>query len=354
MEKPFLLNLTSTEENLLDNLKDIDYRRNRVRILGSSSLDIFNTTKRLLIFTRIDDPEIDYLGKLLLENHIDYLRVNSENIFDDFECTIEVDDDITGKVGCGGTYWNINSINAIWFRHFSLDTIPRFKRNIENMYVREQWETLFTLINSLGIKMISRFDEEKIFAKPLQINVASKVGLKVPRTVISNRKKDIEDSFANDIIFAKILKHHNIEYEPNKLRHVYGRNIKATDFSKKSYLLAPTIFQDSIRNKKEIRITFFGNYISATEYINVEQDDWHDQGIYGFSMKNFDIPDVLLKKVRNFINKSKLYVGTIDLLIVGEECYFLEVNTNGDWRWIEVQTEQNISENCIRFLKEVI
>lgn len=354
LEKPFLLDLTSTEENLKNDIKDIDYRKNRINILGINSLNKYRLNKKILIFTRIDDPEIDYLGKFLLEAGIDYLRINAESIFTEFSYSIEVNDKLTGKINCNSTCWNIEDIDAVWFRHFSLDTIPKSNSNVDNMYVREQWGIFFTLLSNLDIRIISGFEAEKQFIKPLQIKLAKDVGFEVPNTLITNNKDEVKKYFGDISVFAKVLMHHNIEYKPNVLKHVYGRIINTDDYPKETFKIAPTIFQNLIENGKEIRVTFFGKYIFGTEYKNVEHTDWHDQGIYGFNMKEYIIPSKLKKKLERFIDKSGLYVGTIDLILVDNNCYFLEVNVNGDWRWLEVQTKQKISQKCIDFLKEVV
>jgi len=97
MEKPFLLNLNNTQEDLRPNLKDIDYRNHLVDILGLDALKKYNLSKKILIFTIIDDPEIDFLGPLLLSAGIDYMRINIEQLLE-YGFSMNITDPITGII----------------------------------------------------------------------------------------------------------------------------------------------------------------------------------------------------------------------------------------------------------------
>ena len=68
MKTPFLYNENDNVLNISNNSKNMDYRYNMQKILGQSALKDIQFERRIIIFTRYDDPEIDYLGKEFLKN----------------------------------------------------------------------------------------------------------------------------------------------------------------------------------------------------------------------------------------------------------------------------------------------
>ena len=105
---------------------------------------------------------------------------------------------------------------------------------------------------------------------------------------------------------------------------------------------APTLLQEYIPKKIEIRATIFGNKIFAAEIHSQQnpltKDDWRHCNA------NVDyLPHILPKKIEQLcfrlVHGFGLVFGAIDLILTPQGKYvFLELNPNGQWIWIEKLT----------------
>lgn len=349
MKIPFLVNSNNKWLDISSNNKNMDYRYNMRKILGKESLNKFHFKRKILIFTRYDDPEVDYLGKKLLENSIDYLRINIEDLLDNVKIDLVPNSKKNSFISYYDETISLNKIDAIWFRHFSLESL-KFPKNYDDIakeYVIEQWDGVFESLNNWNIKVINKYKSWHYLPKPIQLKIADEIGIKIPKTNITNAK------FKTDKIqFMKAVMSHNIEVTPDRINRIYGKKANIKNINSGELNITPTIFQNALINNQEVRVTFFGSYFSSAVYQNVEVDDWHNQGIFGFNIMPYKIPDKVLDLLRKFKHKAQLNIGTIDLIHENNEWFFWEVNTSGDWRWLEVQSKQKISQDCINFLKE--
>lgn len=350
MSRPFLMTMTDSKEDLRNKIKDIDYRSHLVDILGLNRLKALNLKNKIVIFTRIDDPEIDFIGKLLLENEIDYLRINAEQLLE-FKFSLDYQNSNNSYIKRKEEIWKIEDIDALWFRHFSLDTVDFRGNKLDIKYQKEQWRQFLISLNYLDVFRISEFGVNYTKTKPFQLSVAKLVGFKIPKTIVTN-DLDSVDLLSSKEVFAKAVYHHNVEVYPNVLQHVYGRQVYVNNLSNEEVVNSPTIFQDVLSNVGiEYRVTVFGDKIFTVKYDNVEMMDWHDQGIYGFGITEVEIPKSIIEMIKQMFFKLGLEVGTVDLLRSNNDWYFYEINTNGDWRWIESQTNQQISLGFIDYIK---
>ena len=68
----------------------------------------------------------------------------------------------------------------------------------------------------------------------------------------------------------------------------------------------------------------------------------------------FQLPVDVEAAIYKLMKKLNLNFGGIDLAIVNEKYYFIEVNPTGEWGWLEVKTGMNISETIRKALGEEI
>lgn len=357
MTLPLLISANSKRKLEQIPLTNLDYKSNMLRIYGKK-LDWSGLNKMLLIFTCCDDPEFDELAPKLLEQGVNYFRVNSERLMNyKFSLAIK-DGQLQGTISDQYETLDLSSVNAVWFRHFSLSSVlwPTDFDNITKQYAYEQWETFFETLNHLDTWIISGFSWNKKLTKPFQLTIASKVGFKIPKTLVTNSDQRLS-LLGSKEIFAKALRNHSIEVKPDILKKIYGISLKsANDLTLNELSPSPTIIQDYQDHNeiKEIRVTVFGDYYLADQYNNVESADWHDQGINGINLSAYTLPEKINDQIRQFMSLAHLSVGTIDLFLLKGDWYFLEVNTAGDWRWIEQYENQPFANDCCAFIKKGI
>ncbi|HHJ5466159.1 TPA: hypothetical protein ACQPPL_004417, partial [Enterobacter hormaechei] len=64
-----------------------------------------------------------------------------------------------------------------------------------------------------------------------------------------------------------------------------------------------------------------------------------------------DIPNKIRKQCFNLMKKLDISFGCFDFIVMQDKWYFLEVNANGQWVWLEVELGLDISSKILRHLQ---
>lgn len=105
--------------------------------------------------------------------------------------------------------------------------------------------------------------------------------------------------------------------------------------------LAPTIFQRRVSGTRELRITAAGDRVFAAEYSTTFVDGRTDGAA---SYVPHQLPASVEARLGALLEELALPFATIDMRIDPRgEYQFLEVNTAGQFLWIEIRTQMPIS-----------
>lgn len=180
--------------------------------------------------------------------------------------------------------------------------------------------------------------------KPEQLTIASSIGFNIPDTYIGVNYKSIKNFYKNNSgkIIAKAVKH-GFNFDGDKARVAATQKIdEAALDSLKDYANIPMIFQSHIAKQYDIRVIVVGSEVFATAIDSQSHEetkiDWRLSDCHKIPLNQYKIS--LPKKIRNLCldmtRKFKLRYSAIDL-ILGKDgyYYFLELNPNGQWAWIE-------------------
>lgn len=189
-----------------------------------------------------------------------------------------------------------------------------------------------------------------------QLQIANSVGLKTPKTLITNDPK-------NFLLFYAECENNIIMKTLNGSRGLPdGKRIFTTRITKKELQgiddlrVAPCMLQEYIPKKVEIRATIVGNTIHAVEiHSQNSAKTMHDWRHYDDFKKTPYFPHVLPRaissKLLKFMKKTHLQFGAADLILTpNDEYIFLEINPNGRWWWIQELTGINIAKTIALFL----
>ena len=120
--------------------------------------------------------------------------------------------------------------------------------------------------------------------------------------------------------------------------------------------ISPTYIQRNIKKQCDIRVTAVGRKLFSTAIMSQEceetQTDWR-KGQHVLPYHEINLPEELEKKCLLLLDALHLEFGAIDF-ILGEdgEYYFLEINPNGQWAWIECRTNYHIAAEIAKLLTE--
>lgn len=195
----------------------------------------------------------------------------------------------------------------------------------------------------------------------LQLSIAKQLGFNVPESCFTSDPAAAEE-FVNKHRKA-IVKPLSDEWpKPTKedtQPAFYARKISADESINYSGLhLAPAIFQQLIDPDFDIRVTVIGTKVFAAKietsgFTTKVVRDWrlgHAEGKLHF--KPYELSPVIAKKCVQLTRELGLNFGAIDLIRTKDgSIWFLEINPNGQWGFIEWATKQPLGKAMAELLK---
>lgn len=215
----------------------------------------------------------------------------------------------------------------------------------------ECYEAVAGLWPALGLVWVNPPHlDEVAHHKPYQLAVASKIGLPIPRTVITNdpdsARKFIDELGAGRTVYKTFLASEECWRET---RIVRDEEVGMLD----KVRLAPVIFQEHVPAVADIRVTVVGNRMFATAVVpapgGYEVD--YRMDIAGARFESTELPAEVEQKIHALMKRLGLVYGAIDLRQTPDGTYvFLEVNPAGEWLFVEERTHQPITDAMAELL----
>lgn len=182
--------------------------------------------------------------------------------------------------------------------------------------------------------------------KPMQLDAATRAGLRVPPTLITNDPAAMRD-FAAEVgsIIVKPLSGGGV-VEDGQPRVIYTTPVPETDIGDAAVALTAHLFQARISKQYEVRLTvvddqLFGTRIDAgSEAARVDWRCDHDSLCYS----EIAIPAHVRAGILDVTRRLRLRFAAADFIVNDHDQWvFLEVNPNGQWAFIEDATGQPIT-----------
>lgn len=303
----------------------------------------------ILIITHKADFTADFVIDKLNTRGIKYYRFNCENLNStnyNFSLTDEVEFSLGQK----------NNYRSVWFRRTMLPDLPGELKQADRFFILQSYRSLLdNSFNLIDAKWLS--SPENIYKsenKLYQLKTAKELGFNVPKTLVTNDRNALIAFFmnCNKNVIIKPICVGRIEAETesqllfaNKLREEHLENISQFD-------LTPCIFQEFIEKELDIRLTIVGEKIFSAS-VNSQTDsetkvDWRRKKI---KFEKFALPKNVEAQCLALTKKLGLSFGAIDIVKSKQgDYFFLEINPNGQWAWIEIDTGLPISDEIISFL----
>ena len=187
--------------------------------------------------------------------------------------------------------------------------------------------------------------------KVYQLKVASELGFRVPRTLVTNDPESaaafVDAEGEAGTIYKAFSATERAWRETRLLKPQERTQLSAVRF-------APVIFQEHIRADIDLRITVIGEAMFSAEILSGETDYHVDfrMTMHAATIRPHVLPDEVVKKLRAYMNALGLVYGAIDMRLTPDgEYVFLEINPAGQWLFIEERTGQPITAALVEYLK---
>lgn len=233
-------------------------------------------------------------------------------------------------------------INITWYRRW-LSNDFKFSENFnENIYLKKEFDVLssYFMINLPTKKWLNIPKYINPYpSKAHQLKKALEYGLNVPESQITNNNEFLNDFYINNnknIITKNICDTYTFKVEKN-LYSTYTSIVERNDIDNQNEIFFPSIFQENIEKKIEIRVFYFlKSFYSYAIFSSYNSNTTTDYRIYDYKYPNrimkYELPIDIKLKLIDFMESLNLHTGSIDLIKnTDDEYFFLEVNPQGQF-----------------------
>lgn len=292
----------------------------------------------ILILASRYDLSCDYVVAQLRKYDCTYLRINSEDL-----SSLDVNlEPISGKLAIhthGNNFLLDSKLKAVYYRRpvflreydtSSRDHVEQFQRHHWAVFSRSLM--VFEKSTWINHPTATYYAEHKA----IQLYHASKVGLDTPRTIIGNSLSHI-DSVSRDKSKIVIKGLDTVLTRQGNLETFgYTKVVDIKSLYDEDLKTAPTTFQELLAPKIDLRVTVVGsNVFTASILLNNSPiyGDWREYK-EKVSFTPYDLPIEIQNKCTALTKNLGLVYAAIDLAVVNEKFYFLEINPTGEWAWL--------------------
>jgi glutathione synthase/RimK-type ligase-like ATP-grasp enzyme len=186
--------------------------------------------------------------------------------------------------------------------------------------------------------------------KVVQLRRAAELGMRVPRTCITNDPAEastfIESEGTERTIYKSFLGSEDAWRETRVLRPDERELLDSVRY-------APVIFQEFIPAVVDLRVTIIGDELFAAAIRSQETRYPHDfrMDLESAGIEPHVLPDDVAGGLRALMASFGLVYGAIDLRLTPDgEYVFLEINPAGQWLFVELRTGQPITDALVDHL----
>lgn len=178
--------------------------------------------------------------------------------------------------------------------------------------------------------------------KIINLKKAIQIGLKIPNTLLTTNKSDIQEFFKKSKIQKVITKSLDIglffgDKKEKKVFQQLTKNVEFEEIESFPETFPLTLFQEQIDKILELRVFYLKGKMWTSAILSQQQENTQvDCRNYDIERMNrvvtYNLPNEIETKLHLFMKSISMDTGSIDILLSKEnEYYFLEVNPGGQF-----------------------
>ena len=253
----------------------------------------------------------------------------------------------SGRLVNQGSSIDVPALSGIFYRGGESSPLPLdFDPKADAVDQSEHEDALLGLLclASTANWINNPITQRRLLLKANQLVVASRHGLAVPDTVITNSPQIAREFLeAHDEVICKLLSHEFYGTAPEDELAVYTSVVDAATFAEYAddIALCPTLLQRRVPKIADIRVNVIGDVVYAAEIRSQEREESKvDFRLVGNLNQLRTLPHVLPPAIQsacvNMLKTHGLLFGAFDFALTPEGQYvFFEVNLTGNWLWLE-------------------
>lgn len=310
----------------------------------------------VLVLSNAADETANYLCGRMREVCIDHHRINTEEV--PSTCELRASPNVI-ELRLGDKRLRVGEIHAVWYRRPKRVELSGQCADAEKRFAEAEWTAavegfLAHIHPEMWINHPSRIMAAS--AKLEQLTRADRHGLNVPPWLCTSSRAEARGFFRDQAgqVVAKPLYSGYIEREsPKNDTVIYTSRVGIDVLSLGAEDLgAPTLFQREIVGGVDVRVTIVDETVSATSLTRADkQTDIRRNNMADVDYGVACLPDGLCQALLGLVRSYGLRFAAVDLMVVGNEWYFLEINPNGQWAWLDIVGGSAIYANFLQVFR---
>jgi glutathione synthase/RimK-type ligase-like ATP-grasp enzyme len=306
------------------------------------------TDSRVLILTQEFDPTVDPVITTLSERGVEVVRVDLSYFPRRLTFTTSDFDGRRRYLRHGDREADLDRLSAVWYRRPTAFDFGPDMPEPERIFARkEAMQAIGGILRATDCLWVNRPDIDAIGElKPYQLELAKRMGLRVPRTLLTNDPQEVaallERADAPIVYKAQTggVIHYPGAFPGGLLTTVVGEEIHE-HLDRVGHTMC--MFQDYIEKSYEVRLTVIGNtYFPVTinsQEMETTRIDWRGESGEQAVLPYGDyrpLPEEIVKRTQALLSELRAVYAAVDFIVTPDgEHVFLEVNPAGQFMWMQ-------------------
>ena len=295
----------------------------------------------LLLVTNCRDITMDYVVAELRRRGQPFFRLNTEQLPQAL-CSMAGFPRDAWSISLDGVVVRGAAITGAYFRRPGAPVVPDTATDPgERAYIEAEWSSF---LKSLYSRLEGRWlnSPTKIFMaedKPMQLLLAQEIGFHVPQAFVTNDILCARAISALGQAIGKPLRQAVLAGETERVIFT-SRLAEIEDEQAEAIRLTPFIVQSEISKQYDVRVTVVGERVFATAIWSQDNEetitDWRKGSRPDLRHEKIVLDQRVERQCVKLVQRLGLRYGAIDLVCdQSGKLWFLEINPNGQWAWIE-------------------
>jgi ATP-grasp ribosomal peptide maturase len=235
---------------------------------------------------------------------------------------------------------DLSTVTAVWWRRPAEFAVPTdWPDEARAFAVSEARVGVLGVLGSLAVRWINHPAKDSAANyKPVQLAVAARAGLEVPRTVITSDPDHAREFVgAGEVIYKGLS---GGVLSADRRHHYIPTTVLRREALDGSLVGTAHLLQERVSKVFEARLTVIGERMFAVAIhagSEAAKLDWRTD-YASLTYEPIEVPIDVEKGVRLLMDELSLHFGALDFAVTPEGRWvFFEVNPNGQWHWLAVK-----------------
>ena len=311
----------------------------------------------LLVLTNSRDATADYLISILATSTVPLLRFDTDTILDTARFAYRSGEPI---LRCGKRRYAPCDFSNVWYRRPERLKSEQFDDSPEGSCALDECTEAYEgfLAHIPSWKWMNHpAADARASHKIEQLTTARTLGFRVPDTLVTQEDAELR-RFVQEHdgrIIVKPMASGLVERGTNETDSlIYTNPLRLGDLDDLGDLAScPTLFQEYVDKQCDVRVTVVGTRIHAVELRAADADgaqrcDIRRNNMEDVAYREIVPPRDVAELIQRLMKHYNLRFAAIDMAVAASgEWYFLEVNPNGQWAWLDLCGAVNIAASFI-------